>query len=492
MVARRWDRKLEGRSAHQYAGGRPQTFTLPKRQEIKRIALTDPQNLDQPFATWSLSKLADYLVAEGVVTDISHEGLRLLLREEGVRFQAVRTWKRSNDPNFEPKRDRIVELYALADASQAVVICLDEFGPLNLQPQPGGYSWAPRAKPRRIRATYNRPHGVRHPPRVPQGSQVTMTRDARAHRGKRGVGGTAHRGSSLRHRCRRRTTGAETRAAARWDLYAVHIEFIMADKENMPAPTNLPEPDRSRLSRSPLELVVCAVRHERRLVVGEGSTAIAIHEALGGASGNYPELDEITGQEVSFIMAPGSGPQVSETKTSGWRFAAADGSWAVSLTAEHFSLETNAYTTWEEDFAPRLSELITAVAEIVQPAIEQRIGLRYIDRIAELELPDVASWRPYLRPEVLGLIAHPELGDLVRTAQQHLVLEFGEGLRAGVRHGPIPTKTNVDYQLDYDVFRQGARPFDVGQLVETAATLNTLALQLFQSTITDELLEKLK
>lgn len=145
-----------------YKGGRPQTFTLPKRQEIKRIALTDPQNLDQPFATWSLSKLADYLVAEGVVTDISHEGLRLLLREEGVRFQAVRTWKRSNDPNFEAKRDRIVELYALADAGQAVVICLDEFGPLNLQPQPGGHSWAPRAKPRRIRATYTRPHGVRH------------------------------------------------------------------------------------------------------------------------------------------------------------------------------------------------------------------------------------------------------------------------------------------------------------------------------------------
>ena len=85
---------------------------MPKRQESKRVALSDPQDLDQPFATRSLSKLADYLVAEGVVTDISHEGLRQLSHEEGVRFQAVRTWKRSNDPDFEPKRDRIVELYA--------------------------------------------------------------------------------------------------------------------------------------------------------------------------------------------------------------------------------------------------------------------------------------------------------------------------------------------------------------------------------------------
>ena len=145
-----------------YRGGRPPTFTLPKRQAIKRIALTDPTDLGQPFATWSLAKLADYLVAEGVVADISHEGLRQLLREEDVRFQAVRSWKRSTDPDFERKRDRILELYELAERGEAVVICLDEFGPLNLQPQPGGRAWAPRAKPRRIRASFTRPHGVRH------------------------------------------------------------------------------------------------------------------------------------------------------------------------------------------------------------------------------------------------------------------------------------------------------------------------------------------
>jgi transposase len=42
-----------------YRGGRPPTFTLPQRQEIKRIALSDPPDLGQAFSTWSLSKLAD-------------------------------------------------------------------------------------------------------------------------------------------------------------------------------------------------------------------------------------------------------------------------------------------------------------------------------------------------------------------------------------------------------------------------------------------------
>jgi transposase len=69
-----------------YAGGRPPKFTLPQRQEIKKTALARPADHRLPFSVWSLSKLADFLVAEGVVEDISHEGLRTLLREEGVSF----------------------------------------------------------------------------------------------------------------------------------------------------------------------------------------------------------------------------------------------------------------------------------------------------------------------------------------------------------------------------------------------------------------------
>jgi transposase len=163
--------------APKYSGGRPPTFTLPQRREIKKIALARPEDHDLPFSTWSLTKLAEFLVAEGVVDDISHEGLRLLLREEGVSFQAIKTFKVSNDPDFEAKKNRILQLYEIADGTvdpapgdPGVVICMDEFGPLNLQPHPGK-QWAPIAagkgdpdspRRRRMRATYKRPHGVRH------------------------------------------------------------------------------------------------------------------------------------------------------------------------------------------------------------------------------------------------------------------------------------------------------------------------------------------
>ena len=159
-----------------YSGGRPPKFTLPQRQQIKQTALSRPADHDLPFSTWSLSKLAEFLVAEWVVDDISHEGLRALLREEDVSFQAVKTWKASTDPDYEAKKNRVLELYAIADGAApgpgdpTVVICFDEFGPLNLQPHPGR-QWAPvaagqgdpaRPRRRRRRATYTRPSGVRH------------------------------------------------------------------------------------------------------------------------------------------------------------------------------------------------------------------------------------------------------------------------------------------------------------------------------------------
>lgn len=68
-----------------------------------------------PFSTWSLTKLAEFLVAEGVVNDIGHEGLRDLLRKEDVSFQVIKTWKASNDPDYEPKKNRVLELYDIAD-----------------------------------------------------------------------------------------------------------------------------------------------------------------------------------------------------------------------------------------------------------------------------------------------------------------------------------------------------------------------------------------
>ena len=143
----------------------------------RRSPKSRPDAYDLPFSTWSLAKLAEFLVAEGVAGDISHEGLRMLLREEGVTFQRLKTWKTCKDPRYAARKARIEHLYAVADREilpagvyPQVIFCVEEFGPLNQQHRPGrqraaigGKGKEPGRPPRpRLRATYTRTAGVRH------------------------------------------------------------------------------------------------------------------------------------------------------------------------------------------------------------------------------------------------------------------------------------------------------------------------------------------
>jgi len=57
-----------------------------------------------PFSTRSLAKLAGFPAAEQVADDISHQGPRALLREEGVTFQRLKTWKASKDPRYQANK----------------------------------------------------------------------------------------------------------------------------------------------------------------------------------------------------------------------------------------------------------------------------------------------------------------------------------------------------------------------------------------------------
>ena len=108
---------------------------------------------------WSLTKLRDYL-AEHKHIRLSRETIRQVLKDARISWQNTKTWKHSKDPEFTQKKDRILGLYD-HPPPDGRVICVDEFGPLNLQPRPGK-GWYPHQKPKRFRATYTRTGGVRH------------------------------------------------------------------------------------------------------------------------------------------------------------------------------------------------------------------------------------------------------------------------------------------------------------------------------------------
>ena len=94
------------------------------------------------------------------------------------------------------------------------------------------------------------------------------------------------------------------------------------------------------------------------------------------------------------------------------RFADIDGAWRVSLTPEFVALETLAYTS-RGDFIGRMRTVLEAVDKHVEPAVVQRLGLRYIDRVTGEALGEIAA---LVRPEMLGIVHTP----LARQARHEL------------------------------------------------------------------------
>lgn len=142
-----------------WSGGRPPTISSQVREHICLIAKTVPAEWGiTGHSTWSLKTLAEHLLKRKVVASISREHLRRILRKGGVSWQTTTTWKSSNDPDFIAEMQRVLDLYDHPPEGGRV-ICVDEFGPLNLMPRKGK-RWRPEKSPARLRATYNRYHGV--------------------------------------------------------------------------------------------------------------------------------------------------------------------------------------------------------------------------------------------------------------------------------------------------------------------------------------------
>jgi transposase len=142
------------------ARGSPYKFMADIVEQIVEVALSPPRTLIG-MNCWSLAKLRDYLVEQKTIGSISLSWLREVLRRRKVRLRRTKTWKESTDPKFWPKYRAIRRLYKKTPPGGRV-ICVDEFGPLNLQPRAGSCLTGPHKRVERHRATYRRTGGVRH------------------------------------------------------------------------------------------------------------------------------------------------------------------------------------------------------------------------------------------------------------------------------------------------------------------------------------------
>lgn len=96
-------------SGYRNCGKKP-TFDESDRRKIVEIALSRPTDLGLPFTEWSLPKLKSFITSQSHIESISIETIRRILNEQGIKYRHTKTWKESNDPNFELKKSSFISL----------------------------------------------------------------------------------------------------------------------------------------------------------------------------------------------------------------------------------------------------------------------------------------------------------------------------------------------------------------------------------------------
>ena len=96
---------LQGLTDHPRPG-RPPTYTADQRAEVIAAALTRPEDLGLPFASWTLDRLQAYL-GEHKGIGIKRTRIDEILIAEGLRWRKQETWfGQKVDPEFAAKRGR--------------------------------------------------------------------------------------------------------------------------------------------------------------------------------------------------------------------------------------------------------------------------------------------------------------------------------------------------------------------------------------------------
>lgn len=245
------------------------------------------------------------------------------------------------------------------------------------------------------------------------------------------------------------------------------------------------------LARSPLLLVLAQARFPVVASIEKREFIAPFQEAIRH---DYPVLRPE--QSRGLVIGP-NGPPTETRENTTWRFHDATGDWRVSLSADFLSLETSKYTS-RTDFLARLTRVLSALVEHINPAVIDRLGVRYIDRIVGDELRDLAQ---LVRPDVCGV-----MGASFIAQARHSIVESVFDLPAGkgllmARWGLLPANGTVDpgaiepvphpsWLLDVDAFQQGMRPLSVSAVVDQARGFAERIYSMFRWVVTDEFLRR--
>jgi transposase len=84
----------------------PVKVTPEYRERLLQVVRRRPRAMGQPYSLWTLQRRADFM-AEETGLRLSHEGVRLVLKAEGIKMSRPQHKISSPDPEYELKKRRL-------------------------------------------------------------------------------------------------------------------------------------------------------------------------------------------------------------------------------------------------------------------------------------------------------------------------------------------------------------------------------------------------
>ncbi|GAA1477099.1 hypothetical protein GCM10009623_15450 [Nocardioides aestuarii] len=257
----------------------------------------------------------------------------------------------------------------------------------------------------------------------------------------------------------------------------------------------LPQADHSPLPSPALPLVVAQARYSpvRAEVTAEVVAAIQ-HRLRETVAVDLSRVAPLMSTDI--VIGPGVTvpPQVQH----GMQLSAEDGQWQATVTPEWVSLETPSFRSYAEDFRPVWGEVLGAVSDALAPVTVMRAGLRFVNVLKPpVELAAGApvatcGWDRWIRGSLAGPAGDEWLLEGALAYSQQMLVESGQGVRSGVRSGPVENEDRPAFLLDIDTFSEPQAVWAVDDVVALFERLNGCGVALFQELVTPEMLNHLR
>ncbi len=254
-----------------------------------------------------------------------------------------------------------------------------------------------------------------------------------------------------------------------------------------------PSVEEVHLTRAPLVNVIAQVRFPAVMKIEADSGFVATFQEL--IRKDYPILRPE--RQLGVMIGPG-GVQPQDAGTV-WRFETKDpDAWQVTLAPSFVSLSAKRYTT-RSDLLTRMAVVLHALEGWLHPNVCDRIGVRYVDRIAGEQLARIST---FVRPEILGIAAdEAALGNAeVVHALSDTLFRLDESSQLRGRWGRLPAGATYDpgieparepsWVLDLDHYTSQSEDFDLAAIGGKVADFCDRIYTFFRWAVTDAFLDE--